>query len=107
MGLVPGTAAALPSSEGFSASTGSSADDDAAPVAKETWPEHSVCVASIGVRPVVSSDLERLTSLFVTCFNAPPWDDGWSHAGAQERLGAIIGAARCRSRAHRRGGRAP
>lgn len=47
----------------------------------------------MGVRPIVSGDLERLTSLFVACFNAPPWNDGWSVAGAQERLGTFLAAA--------------
>lgn len=33
-----------------------------------------------------------MTAVFVECFNAPPWNDGWSSADAGERLRGIVEA---------------
>jgi len=44
----------------------------------------------IHVRNVAPSDLDALTSVFISCFNEPPWNDGWTFEAARERLGAIL-----------------
>jgi len=44
------------------------------------------------IRDASASDLDAMTAVFVECFNAPPWNDGWSAADAQERLRGMIDA---------------
>lgn len=44
----------------------------------------------IRIRSATVSDLDALTSVFVSCFNEPPWNDGWTLEAARERLGAIV-----------------
>jgi aminoglycoside 6'-N-acetyltransferase I len=44
------------------------------------------------IRNVVLDDLDAITAVFVECFNAPPWNDGWSLAAARERLANILEA---------------
>jgi ribosomal protein S18 acetylase RimI-like enzyme len=63
-------------------------------------------MTSCQVRPVVPQDLDQLTELFMICFNAPPWSDGWSRDGASERLGAIAAAPGFRGWLSERDGRA-
>ena len=46
---------------------------------------------ALHLRAVVHDDLDALTELFVECFNSPPWNDGWSHDAARDRLGALAG----------------
>lgn len=43
-------------------------------------------------RSIVHTDVDALTALFVDCFNAPPWNDGWSYEAAFERLSAMLAA---------------
>src|ERR1700744_6312735 len=42
------------------------------------------------IRAAVPGDLAAITSVYVECFNAPPWHDGWSFAAAHERLSAYL-----------------
>lgn len=46
----------------------------------------------IEIRSVVPDDLDGITTVFVECFNAPPWNDGWSFAAARERIASILEA---------------
>ena len=39
-----------------------------------------------------SSDLESLVALYVECFNAPPWNDGWSREAAHDRIESMLQA---------------
>jgi aminoglycoside 6'-N-acetyltransferase I len=48
------------------------------------------------IRNTVLGDIAELTQLFVACFNAPPWNDGWSEAAARERLGDLLSAKQAR-----------
>ena len=45
---------------------------------------------TLALRMVTLDDLSILTQLFVATFNTPPWNDGWSHDAASERLAALI-----------------
>jgi ribosomal protein S18 acetylase RimI-like enzyme len=47
-------------------------------------------MSALQLRAIVHNDLDALTELFVECFNRPPWNDGWSHEAARDRLDAII-----------------
>ena len=38
------------------------------------------------IRAAVGDDVDAVTAVYVACFNAPPWNDGWSFEGARERL---------------------
>jgi aminoglycoside 6'-N-acetyltransferase I len=49
-------------------------------------------VTMLEIRNAVLDDLDAVTAAFVTCFNDPPWNDGWSFAAARERLEAILSA---------------
>ncbi len=42
------------------------------------------------IRSATASDLDALTAVFISCFNEPPWNDGWTFAVARERLAAIL-----------------
>lgn len=42
------------------------------------------------IRAAVGEDLDAVTAVYVACFNAPPWNDGWSFEGARERLEGYI-----------------
>lgn len=44
------------------------------------------------IRNALIDDLDAVTTVFVACFNAPPWNDGWSFAAARDRLEAILDA---------------
>jgi len=44
------------------------------------------------LRRIVPSDLESLVALYVECFNAPPWNDGWSHEAAHDRIESMLQA---------------
>jgi len=44
------------------------------------------------IRNAVIDDLDAVTAVFVACFNAPPWNDGWSFTVARDRLEAIFDA---------------
>jgi ribosomal protein S18 acetylase RimI-like enzyme len=45
---------------------------------------------SLQIRNAVPDDLDALTELFVTCFNEPPWNDGWTLVAARERVEAML-----------------
>lgn len=40
----------------------------------------------IKMRSVTRADLDELANMFVACFNAPPWNEGWPFCAARERL---------------------
>lgn len=42
------------------------------------------------LRSILLDDLDELASLYVECFNSPPWNDGWSHESARDRLDDIF-----------------
>jgi ribosomal protein S18 acetylase RimI-like enzyme len=42
------------------------------------------------IRNAELADLDALTGVFTTCFNQPPWSDGWSEDAARERLGDFL-----------------
>jgi ribosomal protein S18 acetylase RimI-like enzyme len=44
------------------------------------------------IRNAVLDDLDAITAVFVECFNAPPWSDGWSFDAARERIASILEA---------------
>lgn len=48
--------------------------------------------SDLTVRDASASDLDAMTAVYVECFNAPPWNDGWSSADAGERLRGIVEA---------------
>jgi aminoglycoside 6'-N-acetyltransferase I len=41
------------------------------------------------LRQVGVEDVQALAELYCECFNAPPWNDGWSLEAAYERLAAL------------------
>lgn len=41
---------------------------------------------------VTPSDVESFAELYVSVFNAPPWQDGWSASAAAERLRSLAAA---------------
>jgi aminoglycoside 6'-N-acetyltransferase I len=53
-------------------------------------------MAAPQIRRVVPEDLPHLEDLFLTCFNAPPWNDGWSREAVHERLGDLLAARHSR-----------
>jgi hypothetical protein len=42
------------------------------------------------VRVLTSHDIERVVSIYIETFNAPPWKDGWSREAAHERLRRLV-----------------
>ena len=56
------------------------------------------------LRRIVPSDLESLVALYVECFNAPPWNDGWSHEAAHDRIESMLQARHFRGWLHVAGG---
>ena len=36
------------------------------------------------------ADLEQAARLYIACFNAPPWEDGWSAENATRRLETLL-----------------
>jgi aminoglycoside 6'-N-acetyltransferase I len=42
------------------------------------------------IHAVQKSDLPELARLYVSVFNAPPWNEGWSIDTAQERIRRIV-----------------
>ena len=48
------------------------------------------------LRAVAVTDLDALTAVFTTCFNQPPWNDGWSEDAARERLEDLLSARHSR-----------
>jgi ribosomal protein S18 acetylase RimI-like enzyme len=49
-------------------------------------------VPDLQIRNALPTDVDALTTVFVECFNAAPWNDGWGVDAARERLQAILGA---------------
>lgn len=56
----------------------------------------STALAEFSIRPLSADDLDDISSLFVACFSAPPWGEGWSDDAARARLSALMQAASCR-----------
>jgi ribosomal protein S18 acetylase RimI-like enzyme len=48
------------------------------------------------IRDVDVTDRDALAAVFTTCFNQPPWNDGWSDEAARERLGDLLSARHAR-----------
>jgi aminoglycoside 6'-N-acetyltransferase I len=42
--------------------------------------------AACAIRPIAPIDIEALVPLYLSVFNAPPWNDTWSQTAALERL---------------------
>ena len=42
------------------------------------------------MKKILPEMLDELTDLFVETFNAPPWNDLWSHESARDRLRDIM-----------------
>lgn len=57
------------------------------------------------IRPIADGDLDDCASLFVEVFNAPPWNDSWTHETALTRLSDIAASPGSRGLAAVRGGR--
>lgn len=48
------------------------------------------------IRNAVLGDITELTDLYMACFNAAPWNDGWTKEAAVERLGDLLSARQAR-----------
>lgn len=48
------------------------------------------------IRTTVLGDITELAKLYMACFNAPPWNDGWTKEAALERLGDLLSARQSR-----------
>jgi ribosomal protein S18 acetylase RimI-like enzyme len=46
--------------------------------------------ADLQIRDANLDDLDAITAVFMECFNAPPWNDGWSVANARECVQAML-----------------
>jgi aminoglycoside 6'-N-acetyltransferase I len=47
-------------------------------------------MTALQLRAIANDDVDDLVELFVECFNRPPWNDGWSHEAARDRLSAMM-----------------
>jgi aminoglycoside 6'-N-acetyltransferase I len=61
-------------------------------------------MSSPRIRSTVLGDLPELTQLFMTCFNAPPWNDGWTQEAAKERVSDLLSAKQGRGAVAVKGG---
>ncbi len=43
-----------------------------------------------GFQRFTTSDLEQGAKVYVSCFNAPPWDDNWTLDDAKKRLETLL-----------------
>ena len=48
------------------------------------------------VRNALLADLEEISSLYVECFSAPPWNEAWSFPDAKQRISGMLEASNCR-----------
>jgi hypothetical protein len=47
-------------------------------------------IEMLRIHRFTTADLEQAARLYVTCFNAPPWDDDWSSGSATRRLETLL-----------------